>query len=103
MNIIEEYSNLSQSNFLTGRVVINQETCTGCKQCEIICPASCLEIVDKKARMMQDRDCISCGACISVCKDDCIRMSNFWKVPDGGFQTLAKQQTTGQDSFPRFF
>ncbi|SMB99226.1 electron transfer flavoprotein alpha subunit apoprotein [Thermanaeromonas toyohensis ToBE] len=45
---------------------INTELCTGCKACLRHCPFEAIEIVDKKAYIMEN--CTNCGACIDSCK-----------------------------------
>ncbi|MFW9997188.1 MAG: FAD-binding protein [Candidatus Odinarchaeota archaeon] len=44
---------------------VNLQTCTGCKNCEKICPFGAIIIIDKKAQVQDN--CTLCGACISVC------------------------------------
>jgi len=46
---------------------LDEEKCTGCKQCERICPSGAIEMVEKKAMIDGDR-CIDCQRCIDICK-----------------------------------
>jgi len=48
-------------------IVIDLEKCNGCTLCSRSCPYQALEIVDKKARWLEDR-CTLCGACLQSCK-----------------------------------
>ncbi len=48
---------------------VDEERCTGCKQCERICPSGAIEMVDKRARVDGDR-CIDCQRCIDLCKKE---------------------------------
>lgn len=94
----------SQSNYAPGQVRINERTCTGCKQCTIVCPASALAMtVQKRSRMQPNADCISCGACTAVCSTGSIRIAVFYHVPDGAYQTVDRRQKSGKSAFPRDF
>lgn len=48
---------------------VNQEQCSGCKQCEPVCPAAAITVVEKKAVVDADR-CIDCQRCIDRCKKE---------------------------------
>ncbi len=48
-------------------IVIDVEKCNGCTMCARSCPYQALEVVDKKARWLEDR-CTLCGACLESCK-----------------------------------
>jgi len=43
LKILEQFQNLSQANYLTGVVKIDQNLCTACAKCVVICPASSLK------------------------------------------------------------
>ena len=46
---------------------LDQEKCTGCRMCIIVCPQQVFEMNTKKA-MITDRDaCMECGACARNC------------------------------------
>lgn len=103
MKYIERYLNWGQGNFINGKIVVDKESCTGCKQCVNVCPASALEVLNKKSGMIPGAECISCAACQAVCTEDAIRIATLWKIPDGSFQTLNRKQSFGAESFPRVF
>lgn len=48
---------------------VDEKRCTGCKQCERICPSGAIEMVEKRARVDGDR-CIDCQRCIDLCKKE---------------------------------
>ncbi len=52
-------------------VKIDIEKCTGCYQCEIVCPYACFQIVDGKARV-DNKNCVSCGICKQACLSEAI-------------------------------
>lgn len=102
--LIDWLKNRSQSHYVPGHVFVNARACTGCRQCTIVCPASALEMTDKKkSHMKSGADCISCGACTAVCASDAIRIASFYHVPDGIYQTLGRRQKVGEGAFPRDF
>lgn len=45
--------------------------CVGCGMCVRDCPAGCIELVNKKARVNEAK-CIGCGECIVTCRTDAI-------------------------------
>lgn len=46
---------------------LDQEACTGCRMCTLVCPRAVFRMVDKKARIAQHDACIECGACALNC------------------------------------
>ena len=48
-------------------VEINDELCDGCGQCVPACAEGAIEIVDSKARLVQEMYCDGLGACIGDC------------------------------------
>ncbi|MBN1526668.1 MAG: DUF362 domain-containing protein [Candidatus Omnitrophica bacterium] len=46
---------------------MREEYCIGCGMCVTHCPASCIKLVAKKARIQREK-CIGCGECIVVCR-----------------------------------
>ncbi len=54
--------------------VIRKEKCTGCRKCELICPAKAIEIINKIA-IIDKKKCIGCGECIVFCHFHAIGIS----------------------------
>ncbi|MGB9736390.1 MAG: indolepyruvate ferredoxin oxidoreductase subunit alpha [bacterium] len=63
-----------------GAVEIDQNTCDGCGYCIKPCPANVIEVVNKKARMVEDMPfCIACGDCVAICPHNSIEIKEFLK------------------------
>lgn len=104
LNIIERLSNLTQTDYLSGQVVVDQLTCDGCKTCVQVCPATALELnAARRSQMIPGVDCISCGDCEAACPTDSIRITNFWRIPTGAYRTQGRRQMAGAAAFPRLF
>lgn len=101
-NPISEYA---QSDYISGKVKVDESTCTGCHQCVLICPASALEMSDRKtSSMIPGADCISCGDCTAVCHTGSIRIEKFYRIPTGFYKTAGRKQlSNGGCGFPRYF
>lgn len=46
---------------------VNPSYCTGCGLCQVSCPAACIIIESKEARILSGH-CIGCGECVVVCR-----------------------------------
>ena len=53
-------------------VHIDKEKCNGCGQCILNCAEGALQIIDGKARIMNDAYCDGLGACLGRCPQDAI-------------------------------
>ena len=105
----EEYGDMDHSpksertEFGGGKVIVDEDICTGCTLCATICAARTIEMVgeakDKKAGMREGQDnCMACGCCEAICKVDAIRLILPY---DHGGQW--KQHDRGELSLPRSF
>lgn len=53
-------------------ITIDEERCTGCGQCIPNCPEGALQVIDGKARIVNDLFCDGLGACIGHCPEGAI-------------------------------
>lgn len=82
-----------------GKLVVDPVKCTGCKICEIVCPASAVRMVVVGKRKVGEREieiqrpvfdlytCISCGQCVDDCKFGALKLSR-------GFELATKDKNT---------
>jgi NAD-dependent dihydropyrimidine dehydrogenase PreA subunit len=54
-------------------VIIDQNACNGCESCIEACPNDAIELVEGKAKVIED-DCIDCGLCEDQCPEEAITM-----------------------------
>jgi NAD-dependent dihydropyrimidine dehydrogenase PreA subunit len=47
---------------------LNQDLCTGCGMCAIVCPHAVFELAGRKARITDINNCMECGACSRNCR-----------------------------------
>lgn len=71
------------------QIRINPDTCLGCKLCESVCKAGC---IDSRSRTIDISRCVGCYNCLTVCPKQGLRFENRWKrhvppaVPEQGEQ-----------------
>jgi NAD-dependent dihydropyrimidine dehydrogenase PreA subunit len=53
-------------------ISIDEEKCTGCGECVPNCPEGAIQVIDGKARVVNDMFCDGLGACIGHCPEDAI-------------------------------
>ena len=95
---IESFTRIGEDVTL-GVVVVDHDKCKGCGLCADACPASSLELVDKKSRMVEVLPvCMSCGDCIAICPEGAIELTEFI-VFNGYFRYLDR----GKPEEPRRF
>lgn len=75
-----------------GKLDIDPAKCTGCKVCEIVCPASVVSMVVVGTRTVGERQidvqrpvfdlfgCISCGQCVDDCKFGALSLTRGFEL-----------------------
>lgn len=56
-------------------LVLDQERCTGCRLCTIVCPHHVFEMNSKKAMIIDPDACMECGACARNCPTEAISVN----------------------------
>lgn len=54
----------------------DQELCTGCGMCVIVCPHGVFAQSDHKAEILKRSSCMECGACQLNCPADAIKVNS---------------------------
>jgi NAD-dependent dihydropyrimidine dehydrogenase PreA subunit len=54
------------------KIIVNHETCIGCRSCEKACPSTVMGAILKQDMMIPD--CFACGSCIEVCPTGSIQL-----------------------------
>lgn len=58
------------------RIGIDQDDCKGCKSCEDVCKAGC---IDSRQKTVDSSRCVSCYNCLAVCQRNGLRFENKWR------------------------
>jgi nitroreductase/NAD-dependent dihydropyrimidine dehydrogenase PreA subunit len=74
---VPNYKDPQQTHW--GELLFDYEKCNGCGTCTRICPASSIELKDKRPMMMKDSACMACGDCMAICPKEAIRMKSSYK------------------------
>ncbi|MGO9019593.1 MAG: nitroreductase family protein [Syntrophobacteraceae bacterium] len=61
-----------------GEVSFDYGKCNGCGNCDRICPASSIEMRDKKPMMPAEAQCMACGDCMAICPNEAIRVKSSY-------------------------
>jgi len=54
------------------KIIVEENSCVGCKDCTLVCPTNAIEMIDGKAVIDQSK-CIKCEICVPQCTYDAIR------------------------------
>lgn len=46
---------------------IEKASCIGCKKCAEVCPGNLIEVEQKKAVIVYEKDCWGCASCLKEC------------------------------------
>ena len=79
------YDDPSQTEW--GIVEFDYDKCSSCGMCVKICPASTLEMIDKKARMKQPLECMMCSDCVAICPEGAITATRNYRYT-GRYKTI---------------
>ncbi len=71
---------------------IDQEKCVGCRRCAKWCPGGAIEIVERKAAILEAK-CIGCGECTVSCPEHAIAVN--WKTEPHAIQEKMAEYTLG--------
>ena len=74
MEKIDIRNNVKRTEVTGDHIKYNAKACTGCGNCEKICPMDLWELREGKAVLASDyRDkCTECGSCFIACEEDAI-------------------------------
>lgn len=87
-----------------GKLEIDPAKCTGCRVCEIVCPASVVSMVVVGTRTVGDRQidvqrpvfdlfgCISCGQCVDDCKFGALSLTKSFELATGDKTSLVMKK-----------
>ncbi len=64
-----------QLNRVNRKIIkIDEDLCTGCGECVVACAEAALEVIDGKARVVNDIFCDGLGACIGECPEGALEI-----------------------------
>ncbi len=59
------------------KIVINFDGCTGCGECNAVCPSECFDDpVEGKTVIAREDECIGCRSCESACPEAVITIED---------------------------
>ena len=63
----------------TAILLLSEEKCIGCGNCQLVCPHRVFQICEGKAKIVDHNGCMECGACAKNCPTAAIYVN-----PDDG-------------------
>jgi ferredoxin len=82
---IPKYDDPSQIEM--GLIQINLDKCNGCNLCVRACPADAIKLQDKKAKMVDNPQCMACADCVAICTENAITMIKSYRY-SGRYKTI---------------
>lgn len=55
---------------------LDQDKCTGCRTCLVVCPHAVFGFEDKRARIVDRNACMECGACALNCESGALSVTS---------------------------
>ncbi len=87
-----------------GKLDIDPVKCTGCRVCEIVCPAHVISMVSIGTRKVGDHeidiqrpifdlyDCISCGQCVDDCRFEALTLTKNFELATEDKESLVMRK-----------
>ncbi len=79
-------------------ITIDEEKCNGCGLCIPNCPEGALQVIDGKARLVNDLFCDGLGACIGHCPEGAITVEKREAEPYDERRVMANIVTQGENT-----
>jgi NAD-dependent dihydropyrimidine dehydrogenase PreA subunit len=55
---------------------VDEEKCNGCNECVEGCPGEVYELIDNKAKPVNNEECHGCFTCVELCEEDAITVED---------------------------
>jgi Ni,Fe-hydrogenase III small subunit/NAD-dependent dihydropyrimidine dehydrogenase PreA subunit len=72
---------LYENNYSYGRIITDEDKCSGCGECQKACAVNAIN-VNNKAAVVDNKKCIYCYKCIDVCSRGALYNSHDYKMAD---------------------
>lgn len=59
------------------QVTVDKNSCTGCGECEEVCPVEVYELNDGKSEPVNAEECLGCESCVEVCEAGAITVEEI--------------------------
>jgi len=82
---IPKYDDPSQIEM--GLIQFNLDKCNGCGFCVKACPGDAIALQDKKAKMVDNAQCMACADCVAICPEKVITLVKSYRYT-GRYKTI---------------